>query len=246
MVALEALVDQTGKVSVLEPAAAVQPPLPRTRESIDPQISVDPKEIDPQSSQYSCKVTIANVADEEFAVVGVWSRPTKGLRLNESIDFAAAAQREQHEKLCQDTSALITGASLLADSGLAYQNVEQLREYFLQAFKPKNLVQFCYHILFLRRYPDWFKIAQEKCLNIQIRTLGDAKIALRKFPLGKETFERKLVEYNIERLADIESNDYYSSKSNEITLKKGQTYETTFVFSGKRGRLSPNTYLVGF
>jgi hypothetical protein len=62
-----------------------------TKESIDPRISVTLVEIDVQTAQYSCEVTITNAADEEFSVCAVRPRLPKGVRLNEAVDSAQVA-----------------------------------------------------------------------------------------------------------------------------------------------------------
>jgi hypothetical protein len=61
------------------------------KESIDPRISVTLVEIDVQTAQYSCEVTITNAADEEFSVCAVRPRLPKGVRLNEAVDSAQVA-----------------------------------------------------------------------------------------------------------------------------------------------------------
>jgi hypothetical protein len=241
------VVDQTSNVTVLQSASALAQPLVRTKESIDPQISVAVKEIDPQSYQYSCEVTVANVADEDFAVLDVDPRLTNGITLKDTIDSAEIALNAEHRALCRSTGSLITHAALLSDSDLAKRTVEQLRDNFRQVLNLRKTFEFYYYYLFLRRYPAWVQAARDKSFKISIRNADDAQNAIRKFPLGEDSVDRRLVEYNIDQLKSIEkSDDFDSTRRREVLLKKGQQHKAIFVVSTKRGRLSPNTYSISF
>jgi hypothetical protein len=225
----------------------VPPRIARTKESIDPQISVTVKEIDPQSSQYSCEVTVANVADEDFTVLEVDPRLTKGVSLNESIDSAGVALTEEHKAYCRRTGSLLTSAVLLTDQDMAAHVANQFRDNFRQSIKVKNIFELYYYLAFFRRYPDWVRSLREKSFKIDIRCADDARSALRRFPLPENSADRRLIEYNVDRLIDIEKKeDFDCARCGEILLKKGQQHKSIYVVSAKRGRLSPNTYSISF
>jgi hypothetical protein len=91
------------------------------------------------------------------------------------------------------------------------------------------------------------KAASERNLEIEIQCAEDAEWALKKFALDEDSPERKIVEFNIERLKKIEKHEDFDCRcSHAVTLKKGQQYKSLYVVSAKRGRLSPNTYSLSF
>jgi hypothetical protein len=218
----------------------------RTKESIDPRISVTLLEIDVQSAQYSCEVTIANAADEEFSVSEVRPRLPKGVKLNEAFDSAQVALGKRYQEICRTTGALMTSATLLAGQDLATQNAKRLRESMREALKPRNLLDMYLAPLF-GRVPQSLQKARERDFKIEVNCSADASGALKAFPLAADSADRQLIEYNISLLKRIEADqDFQRTRTKEVSLKKGQQYKAIYIVCGTRGALNPTSYSISF
>lgn len=218
----------------------------RTKESIDPRISVTMLEIDAQSAQYSCEVTIINAADEEFSVAEVRPRLPKGVTLNEAFDSAQVALGKRYQEICRATGSLLTSATMLADHALATDSVRKFRESLRSALKPGNLLDI-YLSPFLGRVPQVVQAARERNFRIEVSCSADAIGALKAFPLDAASPDRRLIEYNIELLKRIEGDqDFQRTRAKEVSLKKGQQYKAIYIVCGTRGALNPTSYSISF
>lgn len=233
-------------IAVLPPLTGVPESPVRTRESIDPQITTSVHAIDPQSAQYSCEVTVANVADEDFLVVDVEPRLPEGLEVNEAVDSSEVELGKKHEEICIAVSSTLTNEVLYRDSAVNIYNAKRVREELRQALRPKNLFEL-YFYLIIGRMPRWLKAARERYFKIDVACAADAEVALKKLDLPVDAPARIIIESYIDRLRRIEKHeDFDCNGAREVLLKKGQQYKAVYVIGATRGKFSSNSYSLSF
>lgn len=213
-----------------------------TRESIDPRVSLNVVEIDPQSSQFACELTIANVSDDEFEVLIVRPRFPKGIRLEESVDLAEIALNERHGELCGILSRNLTNAAILSSPDMSKKYIERFRDFAKAALTVKSILDI-YISIILWKQPEIFIEARRHEIKVEVTSAADAEEALKFFPVDASSVEHKLINYNLALIKALELEDgFEASRKRSITLKRGQQYKTVYIVNARRGAFSPTSF----
>ncbi|WP_313325975.1 hypothetical protein [Sphingobium yanoikuyae] len=215
--------------------------------SIQPHVSVAVIDMDEQTAQFACELTILNKSDDEFQIGQVRARLPVGITLNEAVDFAHAETTRTHEKICESTSRLLTNAILLDNENLLRDQVNKSKDAIRKTFNARGILEI-YMSFFMISLPNALKNVRDSQFKIFVRSSEDIARALEHFPLSPNSkADVSLARYNLEILKSIEeSGNYNKNEDNEVSLRKGQEYKIVYILCARRGWINPSSFSIGF
>lgn len=217
-----------------------------TQASIQPTVTLSIVDIDQQSAQFACELTISNIADEDFQVGQIRQRLPVGITLNEALDTAQAERLRDYNEICRSMEQVLTSAILLKDEPIIKLQVEESRNTLRKIISIRGIVD-AYLSLFLLRVPQIIKDTRDRAFKISIRNSSDIERVIKIFEIGPEfAAENKLASYNSKILAELESSEDFKQSQKDVTLKKGQQYKLVYILKGERGYVNTIPYSISF
>jgi hypothetical protein len=243
---VKAEVDLTNSTVARLRAGAEAPVPSRTDASIQPTVALSVVDIDQQSAQFACELTISNVSDDEFQVGHVRPRLPAGITLNEAVDSAQAERLRTYGEICRSMERVLTSAVLLANEELFKQQASSLRQ-TLRAFMSWRGFLNIYLSFFLMRMPEMMREARSREFRITVRCSDDIRRVMEAFPLGsEESADLQFARYNMQLLADMEQSDDFKQSQQDVTLKRGQQYRIVYILRGTRGYINALPFSISF
>jgi hypothetical protein len=221
-------------------------PESRTQASIQPSVTLSVVDIDQQSAQFACELTISNVADDDFQVGQIRPRLPAGVTLNEALDSAQAERLRTYVEICRSMEAVLTTAVLINNEQLFKQQVTTLRETVKSLLRGSGILDF-YWSLLLRRTPEVMRQARERSFKVTVRCADDIGRVIKMFPLGAEgNADIQLARYNMQMLIDMEQSEDFKQSQQDVTLKRGQQYKIVYILRGTRGYINSLPFSISF
>ena len=218
----------------------------RTDASIQPTVALTVVDIDQQSAQFACELTISNVADDDFQVGQVRPRLPTGITLNEAVDSAQAERLRTYGEICRSMERVLTSAVLLSNEQLFKQQASSMRD-TLRTFMTWRGVLNVYLSFFLMRMPEMMRQARLRGFRVVVRCSDDIRRVMETFPLGPEDgADVQLARYNMKLLADMEQSDDFEQSRQDVTLKRGQQYRIVYILRGTRGYVNSLPFSISF
>lgn len=229
---------------VAQAHSGAAPAVPRTKESVDPKITFSIVEIDPQSSQFACELTITNVADEDFDVIAVRPRLPGGVKLDQALDSNEVELNKRYELICARVGKMMTNAIMASSKEVFSNEMKSMHALLKEILSIRNLFDFYFSIV-SRRIPIVITEARKRQFTIDVTCYGDAQSAFQMFSSMQNAPEYDLILYNAGLLASIEQDEEFEkSRSQVVSLKKGQQYKVIYIVNGRRGSFNPTSFSI--
>lgn len=244
---MEAETDLTSaNVAKLRAVTVETAPDTRTAASIQPTVTLSVVDIDQQSAQFACELTISNIADEEFQVGQIRPRLPQGITLNEALDTAQAERMRAYDEICRTTERVLTAAVMLNNQPLFRQQINTTRDLLRETLSWRGIGN-AYFSFLLRRTPEFIRQARERSFKISIRNSDDIRRVVETFDLGPASgADAQLARYNADILIAMEQSDDFQQAQQDVTLKRGQQYKIVYILRGTRGYVNSIPFSISF
>lgn len=244
---MEAEVDRTSaNVAKLHAVTNEGLSMSRTDDSIQPNVTLTVVDIDQQSAQFACELTISNLADDDFQVGQIRPRLPSGVTLNEAVDTAQAERLRTYDDICRSMEQVLTAAVLLSNQGIFKQQVVTMRDMIKTSLNARDLFELYLSILLLRT-PEVVKQFRDRSFKVNVRCSKDISIVLDMFFSNSDANpDVQLARYNMRLLAEMEQSEDFHQSQQDVTLKRGQQYKIVYILRGTRGYINSLPFSISF